>query len=106
MLKKLAWLQAPYPAAEFRDGAKAVENATKACELTDWKNVGCVDTLAASYAEAGDFDSAVEWQKKAIDLLTEDISAESQSSYESRLNLYQSGRPYREVPLPTSWKIP
>ena len=106
MLKELARLQATYPAAEFRDDAKAVENATKACELTDWKNADYVDTLAASYAEAGDFDSAVEWQKKAIDLLTEDISAESRSNYESRLNLYQSGKPYREVPLPTSWGTP
>ncbi|UCE50549.1 MAG: PD40 domain-containing protein [Phycisphaerales bacterium] len=106
MLKKLARLQATYPAAEFRDGAKAVENATKACELTDWKNADYVDTLAASYAEAGDFDSAVKWQKKAIDLLTEDTSAESRSNYESRLTLYQSGKPYRQVPLPTSSQTP
>jgi serine/threonine protein kinase/Tol biopolymer transport system component/Flp pilus assembly protein TadD len=105
-LKELARLQATYPAAEFRDGAKAVENATKACELTDWKNADYVDTLAASYAEAGDFDLAVKCQKKAIDLLTEDASAESRSNYESRLNLYQSGKPYRQVPLPTSWQTP
>jgi len=106
MLKKLARLQATYPAAEFRDGAKAVENATKACELTDWKNADYVDTLAASYAEAGDFDSAVKWQKEAIDLLTEGTSAESRSNYESRLNLYRSGKPYRQIPLPTSWQTP
>lgn len=106
MLEKLARLQATYPAAEFRDGPKAIENATKACELTDWKNANYVDTLAASYAEAGDFDSAVKWQKKAIELLTEDTSAESRSDYESRLNLYQSGKPYRQVPLPTSWQTP
>jgi hypothetical protein len=106
MLKRLARLQATYPAAEFRDGAKAVENATKACELTDWNNADYLDTLAASYAEVGDFDSAVKRQKEAIDLLTEDASAESLSNYESRLNLYQSGKPYREVPLPTSWQTP
>jgi serine/threonine protein kinase len=106
MLKKLARLQATYPSAEFRDGAKAVEYANKACELTDWRNADYVDTLAASYAEAGDFYSAVKWQKKAIDLLTEDTSAESRSNYESRLNLYQSGKPHRQVPLPTSWKTP
>ncbi|MHC4540219.1 MAG: hypothetical protein ACYS74_10625, partial [Planctomycetota bacterium] len=78
----------------------------KACELTDWKNADYLDTPAASYAEAGDFDSAVKWQKEAIDLLTEDTSAESRSNYESRLNLYQSGKPYRQVPLPTSWRTP
>ena len=106
MLEKLARLQATYPAAEFRDGAKAVENATKACELTDWKNADYVDTLAASYAEFGDFDSAVKWQKKAISLLTEDTSVELRSNYETRRSLYQSGKPYRQVPLPTSWNTP
>ena len=98
MLKKLAWFQATFPVAELRNGTNAIEYATKACELTDWKNANYLDTLAASYAEAGDFDSAVKWQKKAIDLLTEDTSAESRSNYESRLNLYQSGKPYRQSP--------
>jgi len=97
-VNSLAWLQATCPIAEFRDGAKAVENATKACELTDWKNFSYVDALAASYAEVGDFDSAVKWQKNAIDLLAEDTSVELRSAYESRLDLYQSGKPYRQSP--------
>jgi len=91
----LAWLRAACPAAKFRDGAKAIENATKACELTDWKNHSYVGTLAAVYAEVGDFATAVKWQKEAIDLLTEDKRAKWQANYESRLKLYQSGKPYR-----------
>ncbi|MBA7479224.1 Serine/threonine-protein kinase PknD [subsurface metagenome] len=90
----LAWLRAACPAAEFRDGAKAIENATKACELTNWKDHRYVGTLAAVYAEVGDFATAVKWQKKAIDLLTEDKRDKWQASYESRLKLYQSGKPY------------
>ena len=97
-LNNLAWLQATSPRAELRDGAKAIDNATKACELTEWKKAIYVDTLAAAYAEAGDFDSAVKWQKKAVDLLPEDVSAESRVDYESRLKLYKSGKPYRESP--------
>jgi tetratricopeptide (TPR) repeat protein len=96
-LNHLALLRAACPTAEFRDGTKATENATKACELTDWKKAHYVGTLAAAYAETGDFDSAVEWQRKAIDLLTEE-EEELRADFEERLKLYQSGKPYRENP--------
>ena len=33
-----AWLWATCPDGKCRDGKKAVESATKACELTEWKN--------------------------------------------------------------------
>jgi len=91
-------LQATFPDAEFRDGAKAVENATKACELTTWKNAWFVNTLAAAYAEAGDFNSAVKWQKKAIDLLDKASCSGYPVDFEARLKLYQSGKPYRKSP--------
>lgn len=90
----LAWLRAACPAAEFRDGAKATENAAKACELTDWNDHRYVATLAAVYAEVGDFAAAVKWQKKAIDLLTEGKRDKWLASYESRLKLFQSGKRY------------
>ncbi|MFC1636684.1 hypothetical protein ACFL5Z_17790, partial [Planctomycetota bacterium] len=93
----LAWLRATCVMAEFRDGAKAVEQASKASELTNFKKAHYVGTLAAAYAEAGDFDSAVEWQKKAIDLLTEEEEG-LRADFEERLKLYQSGKPYRESP--------
>ena len=44
----LAWLLATAPKAKMRDGTKAVELATKACELTSWKDAHCVGTLAAA----------------------------------------------------------
>jgi len=90
--KDLAWLRATCPVAEFRDGAKAVEQATKASELTNWKKAHYVGT------EAGDFDSAVKWHKKAFDLLPEEQQPTYQAIFESRLKLYQSGKPYRESP--------
>ena len=96
MLNAFAWRLATSPEAELRNGTKAIELATKACELTNWKDVTFVDTLAAAYAETGDFNSAVEWQKKAIDLLPGGEPPWRQPGYKDRLELYQSGKPYRE----------
>ena len=76
--------------------SKAIEKATKACELTNWKKAMYIDTLAAAYTEVGDFEAAVKWQKKAIDLLTEGEAAKWRDGFEERLRLYQSGQPYRE----------
>ena len=61
----LAWLLATCPDARRRDGKKAVESATRACELREWKEAYPIATLAAAYAEVGNFDKAVEWQEKA-----------------------------------------
>jgi serine/threonine protein kinase len=90
----LAWLRIACPLAELHDGVKAIGAATKACELTNWKNHDYVSTLAIAYSEAGDFAAAIKWQKEAIGLLPEDNRAAWQRSYEARLKLYQSGKVY------------
>jgi tetratricopeptide (TPR) repeat protein len=88
-----AWLWATCPDEKYRDGKKAVEDATRACEMSGWKDVNSIDTLAASYAEAGDFDKAVEWQGKANSLYAD---SEDRKKGEERLKLYKDGRPYRD----------
>ncbi len=50
---------------EFRDGKQALESATTACELSEWKVAPFIETLAAAYAESGDLASAAKWQTKA-----------------------------------------
>lgn len=90
---QLAWLQATCPDERYRDGKNAVTAATKACELTSWKDDGVMDTLAAAYAESGDFEQARKWQEKAIQLATNE---KDNQEFRSRLELYQSGKPYRK----------
>ena len=89
-----AWLWATCPDAKYRDGKKAVESATKACELSDWKKAYHIGTLAAAYAEAGDFDAAVKWQTKANGLYTK---TEDKTKGQERLKLYQQKKLYRET---------
>jgi tetratricopeptide (TPR) repeat protein len=87
-----AWIEATCRNARFRDGKKAVDDATKHCELHKWNSADGLDTLAAAYAEAGDFDSAVKWQRKAVEM----VSGKQKADFQFRLNLYQSHKPYRE----------
>jgi tetratricopeptide (TPR) repeat protein len=87
-----AWLWATCPDASHRDGTRAIEAATKACEMTAWKQPYLLDTLAAAYAEIGDFPSAVKWQAKAVALSDDDAATED---YRSRLKLYRQKKPYR-----------
>jgi hypothetical protein len=90
----LAWLLATCPAEGERDGKRAVAMARQACDLAGWKDPYLMDTLAAAYAEAGDFDEAVRWQTKAAAMLSAD--REPGKAVRDRLDLYRQKRPYRE----------
>ncbi len=57
----LAWLLATCQDGRYRDGKRAVELATRACEMSDWKYDKGLLALAAAYAESGDFEKAVQW---------------------------------------------
>ncbi len=90
----LAWILATCPKDDVRDGKKAVEYATKACELSNWRNAIDLYILAAAYAESGNFKEAVKWQKKAIELGFPDKGKEKKA--QERLKLYEAGKPFRD----------
>jgi tetratricopeptide (TPR) repeat protein len=92
-LNGLAWLLSTAPDAKVRDGKRALAAAEKACEMSNFKNGGYLDTLAAAYAELGVFDKAVEWQEKA--LKTGDIPIKDMDAARARLELFKAKKPYR-----------
>ncbi len=92
VLSSLAWLHATCPAREFRNGALAVDCATKACTLTQFKAWNQLGTLAAAHAEAGDFAAAVKWARQSLELAPES----EKPGCARRLNLYDTGLPFRK----------
>jgi tetratricopeptide (TPR) repeat protein len=99
-----AYLLSVCPVPKYRDGAKAVRYATKGCELTEWHNAGAIETLAAAYAETGDFDKAIQFQKQADEM--------AKKADPDRLGLYEKHQPARDLnraekaaPLPETGKV-
>lgn len=90
----LAWIEATSPDSSVRDGKSAVSAATKACELTHWSQWSWIDTLAAAYAEAGDFQHATQYQEQA--LRTGAPPESEEKAMRERLALYHQSQPYRE----------
>jgi len=90
-LNNLAWILATAPKAKMRDGQKAVEYAKRACELSSWKDAFCLGTLAASYAEVGNFDEAVKWERKCIIIGLPD---KNMGQARKELRLFEQKKPY------------
>jgi tetratricopeptide (TPR) repeat protein len=64
----LAWFLATCPNDAYRDGTQAIAEAIKACDLSDWNQWWAFDTLAAAYAEHGEFDEAIRYANEALSL--------------------------------------
>lgn len=99
LLNNYAWTLATSPFDEIRNGARAVELATKACELTDYNAAHILSTLAAAYAESGNFEKAIEWSQKAVDTHAADETKtrDMRDELAAELASYQAGRPWREL---------
>ena len=89
------------PTESLRNGKKAIEDATRACELVGWKNTDYLNALAAGYAETVQFELAIEWQTKALKMAEPDDKQEC----EKRLTLYEQSKPYRLIDPDSSGEL-
>lgn len=96
-LNGYAWALATLPVAELRDGQRAVELARTVDAATSHTNPSALNTLAAAYAENGEFAKAIEFQHRAIGLLSSDeLRSEFGETFRAQLAVLESGRPIRE----------
>jgi len=105
-LNALAWVLATNEDSRYRDADEAVALAERACELTEYKSPGVLDTLGAAYAAAGRFDDAVRAGQKACDLVKAGGEETRVTEMRKRLDLYRSARAYREPRHPSSAPAP
>lgn len=91
-LNVLAWIRATCPDEAFRNGPQAVELALRACEQTEFRDAGCLDSLAAAHAEAGDWVQAVAFAERAIDCAGH---AQERQEFARHLDCFREQKPYR-----------
>ncbi len=96
-LDNLAWMLATSPQASLRDGAKALALAQKAVQLDGAENPLLLRTLAAAYAETGQYARAVETARHAMQLANAQGGAALSATLEQELELYQMDTPVRDV---------
>jgi len=92
----LAWWMSTYPKEEYRNGAKSVEYALIACENSNWKDPRVIDTLAAAYAEVGNFQHANELITLALKLVKPNSSDEKE--LKKHKVLFEEKKQIREFP--------
>ncbi|MFN3190203.1 MAG: tetratricopeptide repeat protein [Aureliella sp.] len=88
-LQNRGWLLTICEEETLRDPIAAIETAKSLCELTNYQEPSNLTLLAAAHAAAEDFESAIGWQEKVLELANEQQKAVS----EKILVLYQDKKP-------------
>ena len=100
----LAYFLAICPDASFRNGREALKMAQKGYDLNQppeaWISVHCASALAVAYAEVGNFDNAIRYQKQALDTVSNaqgwGLAKEDLEKMKECLALFEQHKPYRE----------
>jgi tetratricopeptide (TPR) repeat protein len=94
VLNNYAWVLATSPDDGVRNADRSIELGRKACELTKYEKAHILSTLAAGYAEKGDWENAVKWSSKAVEL--GGAEAEVSDQLRKELESYKEKKPWRE----------
>ena len=95
-LNDLAWLLATCADANLRNGSEALRLAKRAARLTARKDAGILETLAAAYAEKGDFAEAANTAEQAIQLCDAATHQELLATLHNCVQRFRSSQPLRE----------
>jgi protein O-mannosyl-transferase len=96
-LNNLAWLRATCSDASLRNGATAIQLAGRADQLSGGSNALVLRTLAAGYAEAGQFEKAIESGRTAVRVAQMQGDNSLAGQLQQEIALYELGFPYREA---------
>ena len=94
-----SWTLSVAQDAQLRNSTLAIRVLEPALAAEKEKSPAHLDTLAAAYADHGEFDKAVTTQLEALEAARRKWPAERASSLEERLELYRSGKAYHEDSL-------
>lgn len=97
-LNNLAWVLATLPDDSIRDGKRAVRLAEQAASLPGGNSPIVLRTLAAAYAEAGDFSKAIETAQRALDVANTQRDPSLPATLRHEIELYRANTRYRESP--------
>ncbi len=92
----LAWIKATSKDENFYNPPQALTFARQACELTEHKNPGMLDTLAAALAANGQFDKAAETADKAVQIAKSTGHDGQAADIQKHLELYKNQQALRE----------
>ncbi len=101
LLNNLAWVLSTSHKEDVRNGKDGLKYALQASKLTEHKQPHILSTLAAAYAETGDFKNAIKWAKKSLELylaLPKEVrdSRDREPGLEKEIASYEAGKPWRE----------
>ena len=96
-LTNLAWLLATSQDASVRNGPRAVELAAQADRMVGGTNTIVLRTLAAAYAENGEFAKAIRTARSAMQLARMHGEDSLTTDLDQQIGLYQLGMPYRQA---------
>ncbi len=92
----VAWRLATSTSDEVRDGKAALKLALRENELTGYNRNHYLETLAASYAEVGDFADAIKWETAALSA-ADATDSDDRERMRQILKTFQEGQPIRET---------